>query len=642
MSRLSLATAIAFLLVLALAATSIFGSPLDQAIRGAEHSAVNTTDLSVSPFVLGTGKRVQRRSLDMIWKRRPVGGWMEVVNADGHAVYRSGEAKRRPLSRQVQHLAREDGAAVRSARLGDDEILVAVPVSTGRGVRARSLVAVYRLPLAPFQSSARDRLAVFSALAIIGSALMAVVLLLNQALGRLRRQTIQLRTHATASAFLAEHDALTGLPNRSLLRDRAHELIVKDHCQIALLMIDLDEFKEINDTLGHSAGDQLLREVGRRLRDAVTVNDTVARLGGDEFAVLAAPIGSVDEARRMASRIRDTLARPCHLDGLTLEVLPSIGVAALPEHASDFETLLQYADIAMYEAKRRRTGIEVYSAGRGIDRRFVGMGGELRRAIDAGQLCLHYQPKMSMTDGTVTGLEGLVRWEHPTRGLVPPDLFIPLAERSGLIRSLTRCVIDQACDQSAEWRRENILTPIAVNLSTRDLIDLELVEQLDAIVADFDVPRGFLEFEITESILMADPVRAEAVIARLKDRGVRVAIDDFGTGYSSLAYLRRLPVNSLKIDRTFVETLAAATPDEVIVRSTIDLAHNLNLTVVAEGVETEQVWNRLSTLGCDYGQGYFISRPLAKTEATAYLRAASLSRVPTEHSAPIRLLPPAA
>jgi EAL domain-containing protein (putative c-di-GMP-specific phosphodiesterase class I) len=181
-----------------------------------------------------------------------------------------------------------------------------------------------------------------------------------------------------------------------------------------------------------------------------------------------------------------------------------------------------------------------------------------------------------------------------------------------------------------------------VNLSTRDLIDLELVEQVDAIVADFDVPRGFLEFEITESILMADPVRAEAVIARLKDRGVRVAIDDFGTGYSSLAYLRRLPVNSLKIDRTFVETLAAATPDEVIVRSTIDLAHNLNLTVVAEGVETAQVWNRLSTLGCDYGQGYFISRPLAKTEATAYLRAASLSRVPSEQSAGIRVLPPAA
>jgi diguanylate cyclase (GGDEF)-like protein len=384
-------------------------------------------------------------------------------------------------------------------------------------------------------------------------------------------------------------------------------------------MLDLDEFNEINDTLGHSAGDQLLRDVSRRL-GRVAAGDTVARLGGDEFAILSHGVGGESEAIRLAEKVAAQIRQPYVLDGLTIEVMPSIGIALFPRHARDFESLLRFADSAMYEAKRRRTGIEVYEPGRGIDRRLVGMGGELRRAIEDGQLTLHYQPKASLVDGRIIGAEGLVRWLHPERGLVPPDHFIPLAERSGLIRELTQVVLEQASAQARDWRDGGLSVPIAINLSTRDLIDVALVDQVDQLLTRNRIPPSALELEITESVLMADPMRAEAIVARLKELGIRISIDDFGTGYSSLAYLRRLPVDSLKIDRTFVETLGDDSPDEVIVRSTIDLAHNLGLTVVAEGIETAAMWSRLRALGCDEGQGYHISRPLDAPAASAFLR----------------------
>jgi diguanylate cyclase (GGDEF)-like protein len=418
---------------------------------------------------------------------------------------------------------------------------------------------------------------------------------------------------------MSEHDALTGLPNRTRLRDAAHDLLVHYRGMVALLMIDLDEFKEINDTLGHSAGDELLRDVAHRLRDLPT-GGTVARIGGDEFAVLTAKATSPCEAEAIATRIVETISHPFHLDGLAVEVRPSVGIAVRPDHASDFATLMRFADIAMYHAKRRRTGVELYQPGQGTDRRLVGLGGDLRRAIDERQLTLRYQPQASLRSGCITSFEALVRWEHPSRGLISPDHFIPLAERSGLIRELTHAVLDQACAQLREWLDRGVVVPIAVNLSTRDVIDTQLLEQLDGLLALHGVSAPLVKLEITESVLMSDAARAEAIVGRLKQLGHSVAIDDFGTGYSSLGYLRKLPVDDLKIDQTFVRELDATRPDEVIVRSTIDLAHNLGLTVTAEGIESRSTWQKLRSLGCDYGQGYLISKPLSAAEATGLLQ----------------------
>jgi diguanylate cyclase (GGDEF)-like protein len=456
-------------------------------------------------------------------------------------------------------------------------------------------------------------------LLVLGGALLASLLIFNAAVSRLRRDAHMLRDHAQERAYLSEHDSLTGLPNRVLLQDTAHQLIMRKGGPLALLMIDLDEFKEINDTLGHSAGDRLLGDVSRRLRHLLGAGELVARLGGDEFAVLTPHVAGGEDAVGLARRIVEVVSRPFSLDGLSVEVRPSIGVALRPDHASDFETLLRFADIAMYHAKQRRTGVEVYQLGQGTDRRLVGLGGELRKAISDGQLSLRYQPKAALIDGSITSLEALVRWEHPTRGLIPPDHFIPLAERSGLIRNLTQAVLEQACSQAQQWASSGRFVPVAVNLSTRDVIDTQLVDDLTRLLATYRIPDGGLELEITEGVLMADPGRAQTVLGRLKTLGCTIAIDDFGTGYSSLAYLRQLPLDSLKIDRTFVRTLDEQTPDDVIVRSTIDLAHNLGLAVIAEGVETQSAWNRLGNMGCDYAQGYYISKPLPANQATSIL-----------------------
>jgi diguanylate cyclase len=412
----------------------------------------------------------------------------------------------------------------------------------------------------------------------------------------------------------ALHDALTGLPNRSLLNRRA-ERALRGDASAAMLLIDLDRFKEVNDTLGHDYGDGLLVEVSERLGGALRHGDTLARLGGDEFAVLID--GAPDRAAviEVAGRLQDALRRPFALRGVAVELEASIGVAHYPEHGTTAGALLQRADVAMYEAKRGGHGIATYSAERdpySPDR--LGLLAELRRAIEHDELVLHYQPKVSLSTGELTGVEALVRWQHPTRGLLGPDEFVPLAERTGAIADLTRWVVDRALEQHCAWREQALDLPIAVNLAAANIVDVTLPGAIAGLLKRHDVTGDRLECEISEHTVMADPVRASDVLAALRKLGVRLSLDDFGTGHSSLSYLKRLPLDEVKIDRSFVAGMADDENDAVIVRSTIDLARNLGLQVVAEGVETAEIMHTLAELRCDIAQGYYISRPLPAGE----------------------------
>ena len=411
----------------------------------------------------------------------------------------------------------------------------------------------------------------------------------------------------------ALHDALTDLPNRVLLHDRLQQAIRaadRNTTSVALLVMDLDRFKEVNDTFGHHTGDQLLEQLGQRLGSVLRASDTIARLGGDEFAVLL-PTAALDEAQQIADRLLQVLEQPFTLGGLQLEIDASIGIALSPDHGHDADTLLRRADVAMYVAKRGNVGHAVYTADQDQHSPMrLAMVSELRRAIDQNELSLYFQPKVSLAAGSVTCAEALVRWQHPRHGLLGPDLFVPIAEQTGLIRPLARWVLDAALRQCSRWRHQGLDLAVAVNLSMRNLHDPEVVDTIRQLLTRWGIPPARLVVEITESSLMADAERAMDVLGRLRAMGVGISIDDFGTGYSSLAYLKRLPVDELKIDKSFVAHIASDDNDAAIVRSTIGLAHDLGLAVVAEGIEDEATWDYLAGLGCDVAQGYFISRPL--------------------------------
>jgi diguanylate cyclase (GGDEF)-like protein/PAS domain S-box-containing protein len=420
----------------------------------------------------------------------------------------------------------------------------------------------------------------------------------------------------------AVHDALTGLPNRLLLHDRLSQAILsarRDETPLALLVMDLDRFKEVNDTLGHHFGDLLLRELGGRLRGMLRGAETAARLGGDEFAVLL-PLADVDEAEDTARRLLAALEQPFMVDGHPVEVGASIGVSVFPDHGSDPGTLLQRADVAMYVAKRTQSQLSVYAPDQ--DQHSPGrlsLAAELRTAIESNQLELFYQPKAELATGRVLSVEALVRWRHPQRGLVPPDEFIPLAEQSGQVRALSRWVLNAALRQARAWDHLGRNLGMAVNLSMRDLHDTGLPETVAALLKTWAVRPSTLTIEITESTLMADPAQAMEIVRRLSVMGVNIAIDDFGTGYSSLSYLKRLAVNELKVDRSFVRNVVSDAHDVAIVRSTISLAHELGLEVVAEGIEDQATWDLLAALGCDTAQGYLISRPLPAPEFNRWM-----------------------
>jgi diguanylate cyclase (GGDEF)-like protein len=417
----------------------------------------------------------------------------------------------------------------------------------------------------------------------------------------------------------ALHDALTDLPNRTLLHRRAERALRGDGLG-AMLLIDLDRFKEVNDTLGHDHGDELLIEVAGRLQAALRRGDTLARLGGDEFAVLLDGLPDRGAVVELATRLQDALRRPFALRGVAVELEASVGIALYPEHGTTVGALLQRADVAMYDAKRGHHGIATYTADRdpySEDR--LGLLAELRRALEQGELVLHYQPKIDLGSGAVTGVEALVRWEHPTRGLLPPDEFVPLAERTGAIADLTRWVVDTALAQHRAWRDAGVDLPIAVNLAAANIVDLTLPERVAHMLERHGVSGDRLECEISEHTVMADPRRSMAILERLRGLGVRLSLDDFGTGHSSLSYLKRLPIDEVKIDRSFVMGMTNDDNDAAIVRTTIDLARNLGLEVVAEGVETEAILRDLSDLSCDVAQGFYLSKPLPAADLDGWL-----------------------
>ena len=432
-----------------------------------------------------------------------------------------------------------------------------------------------------------------------------------------------LRAEAEDRRREALHDTLTGLPNRAAFQQVLTSAIAEagPDRPFAVLLLDLDRFKEVNDTLGHQIGDVLLRQVATRLRGALPGECQAARLGGDEFVVLVPDGGDRGAVLRLAERCRAALTRGFMVNELQLGVEASIGVALYPEHGQDPSRLLQSADIAMYSAKRAGSQVEVYdSAVDAHTPRRLTLLSSLRTAIDLGELEVHYQPKASLGTGAVTGVEALVRWRHPDYGFIAPAEFLPLAEHSGLIHSVGRFVVRTALQQTLVWREQGLALEVAVNLSTRNLLDRTLPGYVEDLLAELGLPASALRFEITETSMMSDPHRTIPVLEGLSAMGLGLSLDDFGTGHSSLSYLKGLPVDELKVDRSFVRDMSFDEGDSLIVRSTVDLGRNLGLRVVAEGVEDEAVWDLLTTLGCDVAQGFLLLRPVAATELAGWLR----------------------
>jgi diguanylate cyclase (GGDEF)-like protein len=414
---------------------------------------------------------------------------------------------------------------------------------------------------------------------------------------------------------MATTDDLTGLANRQQFRERIEHRIADagEDLRFSVLLMDLDRFKEINDTLGHVYGDRLLSDLGPRLVAATGEGGFVARLGGDEFGILL-PRG-IDrraEVSPLAERLLRTAGEPFAIDDLTLEIGASIGVARFPNDGGDANALLRCADVAMYAAKEAQSGVKFYAAEQNQHtKRRLSVLSDIRRALTRDEIVVHYQPIVDLEDRLVTGAEGLVRWDHPEHGLIQPGAFVQSVEQSGLIGPLTRHVLEHSIAQCAQWRREGREMSVAVNLSVRNLLDRDLPREIARLLATYLVPAASLHLEITESMIMTDPERALATVGRLSELGVRLSVDDFGTGYSSLANLRRLPIDDLKIDRSFVSPMLVDESDLIIVRSTINLGHDLGLRIIAEGVEDSATLEHLASLGCDLAQGYHLSRPMA-------------------------------
>ncbi|SDJ27055.1 diguanylate cyclase (GGDEF) domain-containing protein [Frankineae bacterium MT45] len=434
----------------------------------------------------------------------------------------------------------------------------------------------------------------------------------------------------------ADHDALTGLPNRSSMQftltgHLGHARRAGD--TLGLMLIDLDHFKEVNDTLGHHAGDELLIHFAHRLRASVRPEDFVTRLGGDEFAVII-PAADEHAARDVAERILDSLSDPVYIQGMQLRIEASIGLAMHPEHGTQLEDLLRHADSAMYAAKESRQGIALYSAVRdrnSTDR--LSLLSELRHALDQHTLQLHYQPKIGLADRSLLGVEALIRWDHPTRGFIPPDDFIPLAEQSGLMPMLTAQVIEIAVAQLRDWSQAGLQVPVAVNISPTDLTGHRLTHLLAQTTTAHGVAANMLKLEITERVVAEETEEMNSVLQTLHHMGVTLSLDDFGTGYSSMRRLKALPISELKIDRSFVSHLFDSTADVGIVRAIIDLAHALGMPAIAEGVETESEWELLHTLGCDAAQGWHIAPPMPATQITEWIEAHHPNALPTATNA---------
>ena len=427
----------------------------------------------------------------------------------------------------------------------------------------------------------------------------------------------------------AMHDALTQLPNRALFNDRLRTTLLaarREKTQFAVIVLDLDLFKDINDTMGHHAGDMVLLHVANACNRTLRDSDTVARMGGDEFAVVMPRVSGIETATAVAKRLLEAIKQPFPIGDQWVQVGASLGLAVYPEHGEYEQELLHNSDTAMYEAKRNKLGVVVYRPDLGPGKQdHVVLKGELIHALQHGQLILYYQPKVDVSSNQVSAVEALVRWEHPRLGLLYPAQFIPLAENSGLIKDVTIEIVQIALRQIRAWIDSGTRLSVSINISMWNLQDRSFPDIIGKLIEEYKLPGSFLEMEVTETAIMNDPARAIENINRLVQLGVQISIDDFGTGYSSMAYLQKLLVAKIKIDRTFVMNIGSGESGEAIVRSTIDLAHNLGMKAVAEGVETENAWVKLKEFGCDLAQGYYMSEPLPPEELVRWLRSSEFA-----------------
>src|SRR5436190_10059185 len=550
-------------------------------------------------------------------------------NRDGRIVYADDHSligKLQPGGREARSALNGDivsrvaaGGQLGSATNTEQMLDVFLPVKTGSNATPAGSLELW-LPYAPIASRVTRAAHAFYAY-LVFSLLVAwglMIAIVSAASQRLRRQAAEKEEQAMS-------DALTGLPNRTLFQNLVQRTISnagRRKKMAAVMLMDLDRFKDVNDTLGHHNGDLLLQRIGSRLHSVLRGGETVARLGGDEFAILLPDVADRQAVVPVVRRVLKVLEEPVVVGGLALQVEASVGIALFPEHGKTVDAVLRAADVAMYVTKEARSGYEFYDAAAHEHRHDAGrlaLIGELRRAMDETELVLFYQPKVDLTTGQAKGVEALARWQHPERGLLSPDEFIPLAERSNLLRPMTLYLLDTALKQCNAWRMKGLDVSVAVNLSMQNMLDLRLPNDLARLLTSWRLPPGSLELEITESTIMGDHRRATTILTRLSNMGGKLTIDDFVTGYSSLAYLQQLPVASVKIDKSFVLTMSEDPGDAMIVKSTIDLGHNLGLEVVAEGVEGNSVYNQLAALGCDYAQGYFLSRPLSPEKMTVWL-----------------------
>jgi len=439
----------------------------------------------------------------------------------------------------------------------------------------------------------------------------------------MRSVTRRMKRQLDTIAHQALHDDLTGLANRTNFGARLDDALERPDAgpELAVFFVDLERFKEVNDALGHDCGNELLTVVAARLAEAVGPNELVARLGGDEFGVISTEAVDGESALRLAHRLQAAMMQPCEIGGVSLEVQGSVGIALAPEHGTTRDDLLRRADMAMYAAKRLGAAqlftpsLDEHSPLR------LAMTGELRRALERCELVVQYQPQLNLLTGTTHGAEALVRWRHPTRGFLGPDAFLNAAEQSGLMRNLTRHVLDESLRQLRAWRDAGLEIDLAVNVAGRDLADARFPDEVADALSEHGVDPSWLELEITESVLLSDRVRTSRMLERIVEQGVRIAVDDFGVGYSSLGQLKNLPAHTLKIDRSFVSSMDVDRSDEAIVSATIELSHRLGLDVIAEGVESAEHLRRLRLAGCDIGQGHFLGRPLPGAEIVSKARA---------------------
>ena len=539
----------------------------------------------------------------------PTREWAPVEGLSDEPLWHEVVSERRPVC--IPRTTRERAGISYLSRIGMTDCMLAPIVADDRVV-GTIMVANRLTNVSTFD---QDDLQVFATVANHAS----VSLENGRLVERLQREAEERRHEA-------RHDSLTGLPNRSMFAQRVEEIasatVGRTARPAGVMLMDLDRFKQVNDTLGHHHGDLLLQEVAKRLVQALRGEDTVARLGGDEFAILLPRVSSSSEVIDTAARLVAALDEPFTLEGISVEIGASIGVAMFPDHGMDASTLLQRADVAMYEAKDNDRSIALYSTERdenSVER--LTMAAELRTAMTNGEIEVYYQPKARLADGVVVGAEALMRWNHPSRGMIGPNVFIPVAEQTGLITPLTIGVLRSALEQSKVWAEAGHEIGVSVNLAVRSLLDTDLPSQVQRLLAEVAVPARRLTLEITESSVMADPTRTIAVLHRLAALGVSLSVDDFGTGYSSLSYLRRLPVNEVKIDQSFVFRIGTDPRDAAIVRSVVELGHNLGLRIVAEGVEDRVSWDLLEKMGCDDAQGHYLTKPIPAEALTRWLLA---------------------